>query len=377
MQSCAIKVITRYLFYLALSVSSEGLRPPQDVHVAYSSDNRTFPSLLVSMLSLTRGLAQPSACTVHLIVPERDLLAASHLVSCFRSELLSKLNSSSVVPSAPTVMLHKMHPQRWDPTAIGANVSVPEWTKRLLSTPAAYSRLYLAEYIPKNISRVLWLDTDTIVQGDIKPLFAMQMDHAIAAAYDKKSFAAAYPEFALGSHKVLPREVDAESFIFNSGVMVFDLDQWKAQGVAQSLEATVALLPNAEDQFLLNMIFYNNFDVLGNEWNLIGLGEPPSWWEGVLRPSAAELGAARVLHWTGRCKPLASSDKRFADSAKRCVSDYQNIYDRYTANQNCVSSFGGAGSKSGRHSIRASSTCALPTLAWSRKTSSPMLAANI
>merc|ERR1712176_550321 len=232
-------------------------------------------------------------------------------------------------------MLHKMHPQRWDPAAMKANASVPEWTKRLLSTPAAYVRLYLSEYLPESVSRVLWLDTDTVVQGDVEPLFHMHMEHPIAAAYDKKSFAEAYAEFALGSHEVLPSGFDAQSLIFNSGVMVFDLAKWKAQGVSKALEATVALLPNAEDQFLLNMVFYDHFDVLGNEWNLIGLGEPASWWEGVARPSAAELQAARVLHWTGRCKASTVTAKSVAESTKRCTSDYQHIYDLYKTSQNC------------------------------------------
>merc|ERR1711920_672102 len=64
-----------------------GTSSPMPINVVYSSDNRTFPAMLVSMLSLARSLAAPQDCQIHLIVTEADLVSAEQLANCFYSEL--------------------------------------------------------------------------------------------------------------------------------------------------------------------------------------------------------------------------------------------------------------------------------------------------
>lgn len=155
------------------------------------------------------------------------------------------------------------------------------------------------------------------------------MRYPIAAAYDKKPFSTCYSEFLAFGGEYLPSGFDSSEYFFNSGVLVIDLAMWRQENIAQKLEETANKIPGVEDQFLLNMVFYHRFEVLDNGWNFLGLGEPPAWWEGLVRPSAREIEGAQVLHFTGMCKPAAD----WQESNRLCKSYYEDVYHRYRPRQ--------------------------------------------
>jgi lipopolysaccharide biosynthesis glycosyltransferase len=301
--------------------------PP--IHIVYSSDTRTFPALLVSMLSLARSLSAPSRCTIHLIVAEADLACAQNLIQCFHSELQQDAHRSHKGLDSPALLLHKMKTGKTGSANISTTTTAPAWVQRFWHTPAAYVRLHLPEYIPEDVDQVLWLDTDTVVQGDITPLVQMPMKHPIAAAYDKKPFEETYREWVTGAHDFLPPSFDENEYFFNSGVLLVNLAMWRQEKLMQQVEEKASKIPGAEDQFLLNMVFYHRFDVLQSEWNFLGLGEPPAWWQGLPRPSAKEIEAAKVLHFTGQCKPAPDQNH----NKLPCVSEYDHVYHPYRLNR--------------------------------------------
>lgn len=312
-----------------------GYASPVPVHVVYSSDARTFSALLVSMLSLARSLSAPSDCTIHLIVAEADLPAAQHLVKCFHVELEQGKPRRLSRNNAPVVLFHKMNSAHGAAAAAGTNATTtkaPAWVQRFWQTPAAYARLHLTEYLPEDVVRVLWLDTDTVVKGDIASLMQRPMSHPIAAVYDKKSFATTYSEWVADANDFLPANFSQKEHFFNSGVLVVNLGMWRAENILHRLEETARKIPGVEDQFLLNMVFYHRFDVLNGEWNFLGLGEPSAWWHGQPRPSAKEIEAAKVLHFTGVCKPAA--DSKAGESG--CTSYYEYLYHEYRPHQTCI-----------------------------------------
>lgn len=82
---------------------------------------------------------------------------------------------------------------------------------------AANIRMFISELFPEDVSRVLYLDADTIVMSDISDLYDSDMKgHTLSMVYD-----------SLGeSHK---REIglsDDEGY-YNSGVILFDVEKWK------------------------------------------------------------------------------------------------------------------------------------------------------
>jgi lipopolysaccharide biosynthesis glycosyltransferase len=308
---------------------SDTFVPGKPIHVVYSCDNRSFPALLVSMLSLARSLDASTDCTIHLIVAESDASSARRLVDCFNQNLSQTDSVWSRQPRKPQVVLHSLVAPRWK-VSPHHNHSAPEWTKRL-QTPAAFARLYLTEYLPATIPRALWLDTDTIIKNDVTPLFDRVMQHPIAAAYDQKNFQEVYSEFVEAAEVSLHFRINWSERIFNSGVLMVDLDRWRVDDTTQVLERMATSFPGADDQFLLNLVFHQKFDMLEGKWNFIGLGEPLSWWHGITLPSAADIAEARILHFTGRCKPVAVKHRQ----AKGCISPHDSLYEPYRLRNMC------------------------------------------
>merc|ERR1711912_152386 len=101
----------------------------------------------------------------------------------------------------------------------------------------------------------------------------MSMRHPIAAAYDKKPFATTYHEWVNNANDFLPPSFDKTEYFFNSGVLLVNLAMWRRENLVQSIEEMAKKIPVAEDQFLLNIVFYHRFDALHEGWNFIGLGE--------------------------------------------------------------------------------------------------------
>merc|ERR1719204_19687 len=123
------------------------------------------------MLSLASHLADPGRGHIHVLAEGADLRRAGVLVECFRRELRA-------LPSLPRVWLHALEPLLVDVGGPGlpAHDSRPD-----LRRPQTFARLYLHRYL-SNVSRVIWLDHDTIVRHDLGVLYRMQMRGLVAAA---------------------------------------------------------------------------------------------------------------------------------------------------------------------------------------------------
>jgi lipopolysaccharide biosynthesis glycosyltransferase len=94
-------------------------------------------------------------------------------------------------------------------------------------TATTYARLLLADLLPADVGRVVYLDGDVLVRDDLSPLFRLDLGSASFAA--SRDFASPRSESATGE----PGEpVEAKPF-FNPGVLVVDLDRWRTDGFPQ------------------------------------------------------------------------------------------------------------------------------------------------
>ena len=102
---------------------------------------------------------------------------------------------------------------------------------------STYSRLLLPDLIPKQVSRLIYLDCDVICKADLEELWTTDFDgHALLAVPDMMPEAESvsspcgiqmYREFCL----------PAELPILNAGVMVLNLEKWRREEIAlQALE---------------------------------------------------------------------------------------------------------------------------------------------
>jgi lipopolysaccharide biosynthesis glycosyltransferase len=88
-----------------------------------------------------------------------------------------------------------------------------------------YARLFVSSLLPDTLERVLYLDCDIIVNKSIKNLWTMDMHgKTIAALMD-----------AFSKYYRVNIELQPNDIMFNSGVMLIDLNRWKKQNVENQL----------------------------------------------------------------------------------------------------------------------------------------------
>ncbi|MEL6684277.1 MAG: glycosyltransferase family 8 protein [Pseudomonadota bacterium] len=137
--------------------------------------------------------------------------------------------------------------------------------KRL--TLSALSRIFVAQIVPPETERVLYLDSDLVVTDDISALWAIDLgDAPVGAVRDSvpKSYATLF-DLQIPGVNVAPGTP-----YFNSGVMLFNLPVWKSQGFEAKTTAWLDshggtfLLP---DQDALNVALIDAWCPLDPSWN--------------------------------------------------------------------------------------------------------------
>ena len=171
--------------------------------------------------------------------------------------------------------------------------------------PANYLRLSLAELLPESVSKVLYLDCDTLTVGDPSPLFLHATGgNPVAAARDLCG-TLDNPLAQLSPH--LPRLGLAPSApYFNSGVLVMDLARWRAEGLGPAILDFCLRRPELlflVDQNALNIFLHGRITELPFRYNhqfpyhRIRSGE----WKIPLYEPPAE--AAVLYHFVSEQKP--------------------------------------------------------------------------
>ncbi|RKV85980.1 MAG: glycosyl transferase, partial [Streptococcus sp.] len=129
----------------------------------------------------------------------------------------------------------------------------PEWKTQAHISPIAYARYLIPRLTTED--RVVYLDSDIIVHGDLSPLFDLDLgDYSLAAV----------------------RDVDGNGF--NSGMLVIDCQKWREKDVTSLLfDKTVEYMSylnqnTAEDfngdQTIFNLVFQNHWLELDKHFNL-------------------------------------------------------------------------------------------------------------
>lgn len=127
-------------------------------------------------------------------------------------------------------------------------------------THSAYHRLYFPEMVSSEVTRLLYIDSDAIVVGDLAELFDIDLENLpVAAVYDiyvKK-------QELIGV---------AEGNYFNSGVLLIDIKTWREQGISQKALSYVRKYPERilyVDQCGLNAVLKNNWKHLDYKFNVL------------------------------------------------------------------------------------------------------------
>lgn len=135
-----------------------------------------------------------------------------------------------------------------------------------------YYKLLIPELIPKNINRILYLDVDIVVNGNIKELYYLDIN-------DK--FIAAVPDPIINKNdKEYKRRLgmSEEDNYFNSGVLLFDLNNFRKE---YTLEKALKYIQingqyfKFHDQEVLNGMYFKQFYTLDETYNYITMYRSP------------------------------------------------------------------------------------------------------
>jgi lipopolysaccharide biosynthesis glycosyltransferase len=178
----------------------------------------------------------------------------------------------------------------------------------------AYSRILLDWLLPERVARVISLDSDGLVLGDIADLWRQAPVHGCASAVVDLTVLRVgndpSPFIRLADHCV-------HAPYFNSGVMVVDLDRWRHLGITrQCLELARRFPAQAvyADQSLLNAVLRDEWEALPLRWNCNAFWIAESSYPTFQGRSATmtEVGEASrdpgFVHFVGRRKPWNTED---------------------------------------------------------------------
>lgn len=211
------------------------------IDIAYCFDKNYQAHFGASITSLILNFAgNTSELRIH-IVTDEDSENFREKVSKLRTDFKVEININIVSDE--------------DNRALG--VLHQETNRRHYLVSSTWYRLLLPKILPSNIDKVLYLDADTIVLSDISPLFLTDINGApIAGCLDLVS-----------KENAKKYQID---FYINSGVLLFNLVQWREMGYTEKCLAW-AKNKGAEllysDQCVLNTYFNKSIFVLPSLWN--------------------------------------------------------------------------------------------------------------
>lgn len=170
---------------------------------------------------------------------------------------------------------------------------------------ASYFRLDIANILPSDIKKIIYLDCDLLVYDDIETMWNLDMHgHPIAATCDLGIMASERIRKQKNRFIGLPFNAP----YFNAGVLMMDLKQWRKKDFAKDIIALAVnnKFPN-HDQDALNKFFMGRWQEIPLRWDVI----PPvfnMFMKIVLKPKLrkmaieAKLNPA-IFHYAGGYKP--------------------------------------------------------------------------
>ena len=190
------------------------------------------------------------------------------------------------------------------------NVDNHSWVSK-----PTYYRLLAADLLPEEVKKVLYLDCDIAVVGDIKPMWNVDLTgKAIAGVADcdeEKN------RNRLGIH--------AHSTYINAGVALYNLEYWRENHVSELFfeyirenETKLLLM----DQDVVNGVLYDKMVIVPERYNFQVAFFTKGYWkiylEAFRKTLLLENRAAAIVHYVGGVKPW---DYRYYGSPYYAVWD--------------------------------------------------------
>lgn len=182
------------------------------------------------------------------------------------------------------------------------------------SSTMTYARLALPDLC--EAKRVLYLDSDMVVQADATVLWTLDLKgNTVAACRDVITKTLGAEGLPLSELYLPP-----EDPYMQAGLMVMDLELWRKQKISSRALQYIKEYPHGAkywDQSALNVVLHGKWLQLPDEWNT------PAWWADAGREQCSL--DAPLLHYVGPHKPWllghahSQTAKRFYNTLDKTV----------------------------------------------------------
>ncbi|ELU07130.1 hypothetical protein CAPTEDRAFT_44527, partial [Capitella teleta] len=281
------------------------------VHVAFTSDENTLIGTVAAVNSIWKNAKHP---VMFLLVTNDEAYP-----------LLKSWIENSELRDMTYVL------KKFDASVLDGKIVV-RGGRQELAKPMNYARYYYPTLFPDVHGRVVHVDDDCIVQGDIYELANTPIaeGHICSFSEDCSSvakrfslFQNTYSNYLNFKHPAIKeRNILPSACAFNAGMYVTDLDRWRQGNLTAELEYWIEL--NTRENVYGNqqggggsqppmmIALYGKFSVMDPLWHVRHLG-----WTAGARYSRAFIQSAKLLHWNGSFKPWNG------------VSSFGDIWEKY------------------------------------------------
>ena len=216
----------------------------EPIHLAIAFDQHYLTPFYVLLTSIFRN-SQGSPYHIHTI--------ATGISDREKDEI-----SSFVRQQQSTISFYELDP------AYVAGLVLPE-DKHF--TAAIYYRLLFPALVPATVKKLLYLDTDIVVIGNLAELYHSHIAGYSLGAVAEVNATRSRPD--LGIHET--------GTYFNSGVMLINVAEWRRQQVSEKAIRFLRDYPEKAiwpDQDALNVVLMNNYAKLPGRFNVIPFDIP-------------------------------------------------------------------------------------------------------
>ena len=271
--------------FLGLSCDSSGW-----VNVVLTGSGTHLKGLEAAARSILQNTATPEAITIHIFQLENDIFEP------VRMEMLQKW----IERKGSTLALYN-----FTESDIGIylnNRLTKKFDSTRLKAPSNYVRYILADALPQNTTKCMYMDTDIVALKDIVPLYneTLRLSTKILGAFPRESRNIWNETY----RKLIDHGIDVAEPLpnFNAGLLIINLDLWRRQNISQkaaevaSLNNKLALWPHFGSQPpLIVLLGGSRFEKLNTS---------------LFMNNAAYIKLADIahehimfMHWNGKQKP--------------------------------------------------------------------------
>lgn len=232
------------------------------------------------------------------------------LYSNFEPDVYSSINS--------TFPYLNLKVYKFDSNRVRGKIS--KSVRQALDQPLNYARIYLADIMPANVKRVIYLDSDLVVVDDIGKLWDVDLEGRVLAApeYCHANFTNFFTDLFWSDRNLAKTFDGRDPCYFNTGVMVMNVEKWRQGGYSQRVEEWMVVQKQKRIYHLGSLppfllVLAGNIKGVNHRWNQHGLGGDN------IKGKCRNLhpGPISLLHWSGKGKPWLRLDSR-----KPCTVDH-------------------------------------------------------